>query len=272
MNTINKFNRGNALVSALTTGALVIGMFQIPTITKVEFNQKAEAATVEIPIANTFFGDKAGTQETTDTIAKQVAFVSSRDAYQASLAVVERHAKAIKATADEKGVPQDVAIGVALLENGGSETAKSPAGALGIYQLMPHTAENLGLTVNKTVDDRKDPGKSIEAGVSYLKSNYDRFGDWGLATWAYHAGEGNVAKALKIYAKNNDNLDLAGISNFPELHDYVSGHQITISKLLSDPKVKEFTDTLHDDTAGYPFKVIATAKLFRDADSNVEAN
>jgi hypothetical protein len=178
--------------------------------------------------------------------------------------VVEKHAEAIKETARDKGVPEDVAIGVAFLENGGSETAKSPAGALGVYQLMPGTAKNLGLTVTKSVDDRKNPEKSIEAGVTYLRANYERFGDWGLATWAYHAGEGNVTKAVKIYAKAHDGIELEGIRNFPQIREYVLSHGITVHVLLSDPSVQKFTDKLNDDSAGYPYKVVATASLFHD--------
>lgn len=216
-------------------------------------------------LVDLFFGPETSTTEAEAIVSEQKAYVSSREAYPASLAVVERHADAIKSTADSYGVPQDVAIGVALLENGGSETAKSPAGALGIYQLMPGTARNLGLTVTKKIDERKDPDKSIEAGVSYLKSNYERFGDWGLATWAYHAGEGNVAKALKIYAKAHDGVNLPGVENSPALRAYVESHAVTVDKLLSDPDVQKFTEKLSDDSAGYPYKVLATASLFREA-------
>jgi hypothetical protein len=228
----------------------------------VEIGNGASAPT---SLVNAFFGEEAGTVETEDAIAKQMAFVSSRGAYSASLEVVQRHAVAIKAEARAQNVPEDVAIGVAFLENGGSETAKSSAGALGIYQLMPGTARNLGLTVNKKVDDRKDPQKSIGAGVSYLKSNYERFGDWGLATWAYHAGEGNVAKALKLYAKAHDGINLPGVEDSAALKQYVVSHNITVHKLLSDPAVKVLTDKLQDDSAGYPYKVVATAKLFKQS-------
>ena len=217
------------------------------------------------PLVDLFFGAEAKTAYAADIVNGQISFVSSRDAYQASLAVVRKYASTIESEADAQGVPEDVALGVALLENGGSETAKSPAGALGVYQLMPRTAKNLGLTVSRKQDDRKDPAMSIHAGISYLKQNFDRFGDWGLATWAYHAGEGNVTKALKIYASEHDGIKLAGLSDQNELHDYVVSHGITIHKLLSDSAVQKFTDKLHDDSAGYPYKVMATAELFRQA-------
>lgn len=167
-------------------------------------------------------------------------------------------------------MPEEVAIGIGLLENGGSETAKSPAGAMGVFQLMPGTARNLGLTVNGKVDERRNPEKNIDAGMRYLAKNYNRFGDWGLSTWAYHAGEGNVAKALKIYAKANHGINLPGIENFSAQREYVEKYGITIHKLLSDPAVNKFTAKLNDDSKGYPYKVIATAALFQEAASGVQ--
>lgn len=268
-----KFNKGYTITSILALGSIVFGLLNIPAVPKIELKKSTVSAqTVDAaPIADIVFGDKADTQEAQAAIEKQKAFVSSRDAYSASLDVVSKHADEIKSTADEKGVPEDVAIGVAFLENGGSETAKSPAGAMGIYQLMPSTARNLGMTVTKSIDERKDPEKSIEAGVSYLATNYDQLGDWGLATWAYHAGVGNVTKALKIYAKAHDGIALKGISDFTELKAYVQSHGITVDKLLSDPAVQVFTDKLHDDSSGYPYKVAATATLFRESQSETVA-
>lgn len=218
-----------------------------------------------LPMAETFFGKDVALKKTQETIEKQVAFVSSRKAYTASLAVIQKHEKTIKRKAAENKVPADVAIGVGLLENGGSETAKSSAGALGVFQLMPGTARSLGLTVNKSVDERRNPEKNIDAGMRYLRSNFNRFGDWGLATWAYHAGEGNVSNAIKIYAKANHGVTLGGVKRPSEMKAYVEKQGITIHKLLSDPSVKQFTKKLNDDSSGYPYKVVATAALFKEA-------
>lgn len=227
--------------------------------------QSAPAVAAPLPLSQIFFGPTALNADAEALIAHEINFVETRPAYAASLAVVEDNADTIKAAADKYGVPRDVAIGVALLENGGSETAKSPAGALGVFQLMPSTARTLGLVVNRKVDERKDPAKNIDAGVRYLKQNYDRFGDWGLATWAYHAGEGNVAKALRIYAENNDGIALPGVNQASVLAAYVDQANLTIHDLLSDPSVETFTARLHDDSAKYPYKVIATATLFHQA-------
>jgi hypothetical protein len=74
-----------------------------------------------------------------------------------------------------------------------------------------------------------------------------------------------VTKALKIYARAHDGIELKGISDFAEVKAYVVSHQITVDKLLSDVSVQEFTEKLNDDSSGYPYKVAATATLFRES-------
>ncbi len=289
-------NKTTILVERLYTvgkfilpGAILLGLFQIPatpatnsmpasvqsimsrTLGRVEvINHPVATEYTTLPMNEIFFGTDMPVQVAQAKVDKQVSYVSSRKAYPASLAVVQKHAETIKQKANENNVPVDVAVGVALLENGGSDTAVSPAGALGVFQLMPGTARSLGLQVDKKADDRKNPAKNIDAGVRYLRSNYDRFGDWGLATWAYHAGEGNVSKAIKIYAKAHGNVKLAGVGKPSEMKAYVEKSGLTVHKLLNDPKVKEFTSKLNDDSEGYPFKVVATATLFKEANKAKE--
>jgi len=259
---------GNVMLS----GALILGLFPYPFAStvkpvivekKVEIIHHAEAA--EVSLGSIFFGKTVLASTDTELIEKKMDLVSTRKAYPASLAVIRKHEKTIRAKARENGVPEEIALGVGLLENGGSETAKSSAGALGVFQLMPATARSLGLTVTETVDERRDPVKNIDAGMRYLKSNYDRFGDWGLATWAYHAGEGNVSKALQMYAKANHGVTLPGVSEPAKLRAYVEKNNVTIDKLLSSAAVKPLTKKLKDDSEGYPYKVIATAKLFKSS-------
>ena len=67
--------------------------------------------------------------------------------------------------------------------------AKSHAGAVGLMQLMPATAERFGCT------DRNDPAANIAAGTKYLKWLLKRFsGNVELALAGYNAGEGSVDK------------------------------------------------------------------------------
>lgn len=270
---LNLIDKVKHLKKPIFIGAIIFALTQIPAIPTLPSTSgsllplktahvMAGQVETNFALVDDFFGS-VPTDVSKTIVDKQMAFVSSRGAYPASLKIIEKHEQTIKSIARDKGVPEDVAIGISLLENGGSETAKSSAGALGVFQLMPATARSLGLTVNSKTDERLNTAKNIESGITYLAMNYERFGDWGLATWAYHAGEGNVAKALKLYAKANHGITLPGVGDAKTLKAYVEKYDVTIHKLLSDPSVKTLTKKLNDDSAGYPYKVVATANLFK---------
>jgi membrane-bound lytic murein transglycosylase MltF len=83
------------------------------------------------------------------------------------------------------------------VESAGDPNAKSPAGAMGLLQLMPATAAEVG------VQDPFEPQQNLMGGVSYLRQQYDRLEEipehhdrlfWAFA--AYNGGRGYVNKAL----------------------------------------------------------------------------
>lgn len=92
-------------------------------------------------------------------------------------------------------------------ESGFHENAISPAGAIGIAQLMPGTAETLGVNPYDTRDN-------IFGGVAYLAQQLNEFGDYALAEAAYNAGPGAVE-------------DAGGIPGYAETQDYVRNVEAT---------------------------------------------
>jgi membrane-bound lytic murein transglycosylase D len=93
-------------------------------------------------------------------------------------------------------------VWLAEVESSFDRRAKSPAGAAGLFQLMPDTAKRFGLSLWPR-DERYQPEPSATASAQYLKLLYERFGDWRLALAAYNCGEGTVQKLLTRYQTQN---------------------------------------------------------------------
>lgn len=105
-----------------------------------------------------------------------------------------------------EGVPEAL-VWLAETESTFNPRARSPVGALGLFQLMPATAKSLGLALRPS-DQRAQPEASARAAAAYLKKLHARFGDWPLALAAYNAGEGRIGRLLKARGAR----DFAGIA------------------------------------------------------------
>ena len=99
-------------------------------------------------------------------------------------------------------LPQGLLAAVAQQESGMRPDAVSPAGAVGLMQLMPGTARELGV-------DPRDPAQAVDGAARYLRTQLDAFGSLDLALAAYNAGPGNVRKH-------------GGVPPFAETRSYVA--------------------------------------------------
>ncbi len=95
----------------------------------------------------------------------------------------------------DSGLPQDLAY-LPLIESGFNAQAYSRAKAAGIWQFIQSTGKLYGLRHNYWLDERRDPLKSTESAIRYLKKLYGDFGNWHLALAAYNCGEGGVGRAI----------------------------------------------------------------------------
>ncbi|MDQ6955631.1 MAG: transglycosylase SLT domain-containing protein, partial [Mariprofundaceae bacterium] len=109
---------------------------------------------------------------------------------------------------------------IPIVESGYQPYALSRTGAMGLWQLMPGTAQHLGIKKNPYRDGRRDVEKSTRAAVTYLQTQYKRFGNWPLAFAAYNMGPYGLAKRLRKTAWTLDD----GLENMPvpiETRNYV---------------------------------------------------
>jgi membrane-bound lytic murein transglycosylase D len=94
-------------------------------------------------------------------------------------------------------VPAEL-VWLAEVESAFDPRARSPAGAAGLFQLMPVTATTRGLRL-RPEDERLNPEKSAAAAAKYLRELHGKFKDWRLALAAYNAGETRVRSLLRRY-------------------------------------------------------------------------
>ncbi|MFO0757165.1 MAG: transglycosylase SLT domain-containing protein [Byssovorax sp.] len=106
----------------------------------------------------------------------------------------------------DRRLPEDL-IWVAMIESGFDARARSPAGAVGLWQFMPATGAVYGLSQNRFLDQRKNPRLATQAAAHHLQDLYLRFGAWDLALAAYNMG----------YEQLLDAIDRYGTADFNEL-------------------------------------------------------
>lgn len=116
------------------------------------------------------------------------------------------------AASTKYGLPNGLLSAVAKAESNYNPNAVSSAGALGMMQIMPGTANSLGV-------DPLDPTQAVDGAARLLSSNLSKFGSVELALAAYNAGGGAVSK-------------YGGIPPYPETQGYVK----TVMKYMGEAR------------------------------------
>ena len=150
-------------------------------------------------------------------------------------ASVEAYRASVTSSAAQHGVDPALALAVMTAESRGNASAVSPAGAIGLMQLMPGTAAGLGV-------DPYDPGQNIDGGVRYLSQMSGRYGgDTTRTLAAYNWGPGRV---------DNWNGDMAALP--AETRDYIA-------------RVNEYLPKFDEATAGIGNVADASAEAARQS-------
>lgn len=101
----------------------------------------------------------------------------------------------VRGHAHNYGLDPDLLAAVVYVESRFDPNAHSDAGAIGLMQLLPATAEGIATRTGGTkfvVADLRDPEINVRYGAWYLSHLRARYGDMETALAAYHAGQGNV--------------------------------------------------------------------------------
>lgn len=96
----------------------------------------------------------------------------------------------------EFGLPEELKY-VAIVESELDPHAVSRSGATGPWQFMFSTAKGYHLSMDKHIDERKDPVAASRAAAAYFRDAFADLGDWLLAIAAYNCGKGAVTRAIQ---------------------------------------------------------------------------
>ena len=133
---------------------------------------------------------------------------------------------------DLYGIPYDLLAAVIKTESDFNPEAVSGAGAVGLMQLLPSTAETIAesLKVEYNADMLTDPKTNIAYGCYYLSYLYRNLGyNWATACAAYNAGIGRVKSWLKNEEYSDDGKTLKNIP-FDETNRYIKEIERTREK------------------------------------------
>lgn len=168
------------------------------------------------------------TGQTGSRVSNEKSFADTFKNTVKQMGVPESMDAIFEEAAQRYNVPAVLLKAVGKAESGFNANAVSPAGAQGVMQLMPATAQSLGVT------DPFDARSNIMGGAKYIAEKLRQYdGDVDLALAAYNAGSGNVAK-------------YGGVPPFTETINYIK-------------RIKEYMET--DLTTG---KTVETAQAAQE--------
>ncbi len=134
----------------------------------------------------------------------------------------------------KRNMPAEIAL-LPIIESAFVTSAKSRVGASGLWQFMPATGRDFGLTQNNLYDGRLDVYAATDAALTYLQYLHNLFGDWSLALAAYNWGQGNVGKAIKRAQAQGKEITYENLNMPAETRNYVP-KLLAVRNLIASPE------------------------------------
>lgn len=182
----------------------------------------------------------------------------------------------------KNNIPDDFKY-LALAESGLMNVV-SPSRAVGYWQFTKATAEQYGLIVNKTIDERYHIEKSTQAACDYLNEAYQLYKNWTLAAASYNVGKMAIVKILKqqhvnsyydLYLNSETAryvyriIAIKYILNSPEKY----GFHFRKKDLYKFPEFKEITiDTTINSLEQFAESLLINYKVFKEMNPWVRSN
>lgn len=154
-------------------------------------------------------------------IAKHEQWYASRPDYVARMTErAGRYLYFILGEVERRGMPSEIAL-LPMIESAFNPGAYSVSRASGIWQFIPSTGKNFGMSQNWWYDGRRDIISATNGALDYLQKLHDMFGDWELALAAYNCGEGAVQRAQARNRARGLPVDYASLKLPEETRNYV---------------------------------------------------
>lgn len=124
-----------------------------------------------------------------------------REVMGESLVRSRRYLKRIRQELRKMSLPEALAY-LPHVESSFNTKARSSAGAVGLWQLMPATARP-ALRIDRRVDERTHPYKATRVAGRYLERAHERLGSWPLAITSYNFGVSGTARAVEAVGSSD---------------------------------------------------------------------
>lgn len=154
----------------------------------------------------------------------------------------------------EYNLPEEL-LYLPIVESLFNNNTVSRAKAVGLWQIMAHRGQALGLHINYWIDERKDPVKATRAAAKYLKELFILLNDWHLALSAYNRGEYGLIRDMK-FSNSSSLTEMKQRNATPkETQNYIPQFIVAV-KIANDPEKYGFTNLRYQEPLKYDVVII----------------